>query len=436
VSRTAETGEARLTADRTMAPWLKPAPLFLLKRHCGTGKTDYEIFSRANARLTWQNLPARVVLRRLLGWAYRFPRAAAGALRNHGAETRRLFGRSFAGQFADMVRLTNRAGMPPSEYYDFGLARFGGSAKLRDFITDNFYSSVTRAASQHRLRTFSDAPDIADKIIFERLCVRIGAASVKTLAVVAEDRVSDIFGAPCETEFGDRSLFVKPRGAQQGVGAQRFEALGEGLYRATDGSTLSRAALLAHLSQVSRQTKRELLLQQEMRNSATVEALVGRALATIRIITLPDETDAPEVVYAALRSGGSAESIVDNYHAQGVAFSLDIETGELGTGRRLHFTADPQFYRSHPVTGAMIAGTRLPGWPDAKALAIRLHRASPHSLVVGWDIAMTEDGACAVEANSPPGIPIVQMQRGFLGTRYAALLAWHVDRWLTEDRSP
>jgi hypothetical protein len=29
-------------------------------------------------------------------------------------------------------------------------------------------------------------------------------------------------------------------------------------------------------------------------------------------------------------------------------------------------------------------------------------------------------------------MPIVQMQRGFLGTRYAALLAWHIDRWLTE----
>ena len=141
-----------------------------------------------------------------------------------------------------------------------------------------------------------------------------------------------------------------------------------------DGKAVSAEALIAHLSQLSRESGRALLVQEALQNSTWLDAVAGRAFATTRIITLLDETEEPEVVYAALRTAGSAESIVDNYHALGVAFPLDIETGELGAGRRLLFADDPQFYPAHPTTGARMQATRLARWQDAKALAIRLHR--------------------------------------------------------------
>jgi hypothetical protein len=395
--------------------------------------TDYDTFRRANAKLTWDNVSWQVVLRRLLGWLYRFLPDAAKELGRHGRNTSRRLGRGLPGQLADMIMLANRGGVTSKEYYQYGLARFGGSEKLRDFVTHHFYCMPAMACARRRLRRFADQPDLKDKVNFEKYCAALDAPSASTLAVIDGDKVTDIHGAHCGEDFGDCDLFIKPRAGYQGRGTLRFESLGNGVYRAADGTALPVTALLSHLSELSRELNQDLLLQQALRNSSYVEALVGRALATMRVITVMNETDEPEVVYAALRSAGSADSIVDNYHAHGIAFRLNIETGELGAGRRLLFSADPQFYQAHPVTGAQMAGRRLAGWPDTKSLAVRLHRGSPHLLIAGWDVAMTEDGPVVLEVNIPPGLPIVQMERGFLETRYSSLLAKHIVDWLDDD---
>ncbi len=412
---------------------LKPTPLFVLRRYGPRHTSDYDIFCRANATLTWDRLKAHVILRRLLGWTYHFVPDLRAALRLYGKDASRTLGRSQIGQAIDIVRLANRTGMWPKEYYEFGLARFGGSTALREFVPHRFYSYATRAAAEARLLRFPSAPNLKDKVVFEKECLRLNVPSVETLAVVGADGVTDIHGVPGIPDLGDRDLFVKPRSARQGQGTLRLDSLGGGLYRDADGNTFTASALLTHLIKIAAEIETDLFLQVALRNSGAIEAFAGRALATMRIITVPNEAGEPEVAFAALRTGGAADSIVDNYHARGIAFSLDAETGELGEGRRLFFPADPHFYRIQPVTGATVAGTLLPGWQEAKALALRMHKGCPHLLICGWDLALTPDGARVVEANIPPGIPIVQMQRGFLGTRYSALLAMHLREWLDTD---
>jgi hypothetical protein len=418
------------------APKLKPAPFFMLNgSDVRSATSDYEVLCRANTRLVLSTVEWRVVRRRFAGWFYRFIPQMLISLARHGAATSRVTGRSLAGQAADMTMLANRTSMMPSEYYEFGLARFGGGAELRNFIPPRFYFFVALACGKSRRSSIDNPPDFKDKAVFESHCRKLGEPSVRTVAIIGDRQVFGQDGVSGLRHLPDIDLFVKPKRGEQGRKTMMFRSLGSGSFRSNDGTVMAGEAVIELLLERAQEARRSLLVQQALRNSAFVEELAGKALATTRIITIRNEVDEPEVVFACFRTAGSAHSIVDNYHASGIAFALDINTGELGAGRKLNFAQSPRFHDIHPVTGKMMKGTKLPQWPEAKALALRLHGSSPHLLVCGWDIAFTENGPCVIEANLPPGTPVVQMQKGFLGTRYSQLLAMHARKWLEAEKA-
>jgi len=62
-----------------------------------------------------------------------------------------------------------------------------------------------------------------------------------------------------------------------------------------------------------------------------------------------------------------------------------------------------------------------------------VERAHPHFsdfAVIGWDIAILQDGPCIIEANGAPDLDIIQRTlRAPLGdARLGKLIAWHVQR--------
>jgi hypothetical protein len=75
----------------------------------------------------------------------------------------------------------------------------------------------------------------------------------------------------------------------------------------------------------------------------------------------------------------------------------------------------------------MIVGHPLPLWTDTKALAIAAHRAFADRVMIGWDIAITDDGPIIVEGNSSPDLDIVQrFGAPVCNSRFGELLAWHL----------
>jgi hypothetical protein len=108
-----------------------------------------------------------------------------------------------------------------------------------------------------------------------------------------------------------------------------------------------------------------------------------------------------------------------------VAPAVDLATGELGPASDLGEDASVGWVDRHPLTGARIAGRRLEGWKEARALALAAHRAFGDRLFVGWDIALTPDGALLIEGNGAPDLDIHQRceRRGMADSRFAALLA-------------
>jgi hypothetical protein len=86
--------------------------------------------------------------------------------------------------------------------------------------------------------------------------------------------------------------------------------------------------------------------------------------------------------------------------------------------------------RHHPTTGAPIRGKRLPCWDEVKQLAVRAHGAFRPRVLIGWDIAITNEGPVIIEGNRGPDMDLMQrfMDVGFCadGHRFGELLAYHL----------
>jgi hypothetical protein len=125
----------------------------------------------------------------------------------------------------------------------------------------------------------------------------------------------------------------------------------------------------------------------------------------------------PFIGRAVLRLGTRRSKGVDNFGQGGLAVSVDLETGALGEAVE-HYAKTPRVpsnYRCHPDTGAPIAGELLPGWLDARNVALRLMCQLPFLNYVGWDIVLTDSGPVVLEGNNYTGVRLAQIHSGLLG---------------------
>jgi hypothetical protein len=115
-------------------------------------------------------------------------------------------------------------------------------------------------------------------------------------------------------------------------------------------------------------------------------------------------------------------------HAGGIGALVDVASGTLGKASNLGSDARLGWFSAHPDSGAKIEGRVLPFWEETKGRAVAAHRHFSDRVVVGWDIAILEDGPIFIEGNGNPDLDILQrfMRTGLREHRFAALLAHHL----------
>ncbi len=135
------------------------------------------------------------------------------------------------------------------------------------------------------------------------------------------------------------------------------------------------------------------------------------------------------VVSAVFRMSIGGNRTVDNLHAGGIASGVDLDTGALSSASNLGMDAKIGWLDRHPDTRVTIVGRKLPLWQETKDLAVKAHRAFDDRVLVGWDIAITDDGPVVVEGNSSPDLDITQrFGVPVNASRFGELLAWHLKR--------
>lgn len=150
-----------------------------------------------------------------------------------------------------------------------------------------------------------------------------------------------------------------------------------------------------------------IFLEQLVRQHPDMNALCPASVNTARVMTFNDHGK-PEILWMGLRVGNGVNA-VDNFHAQGMAVAVDQSTGKLmGNG----YDKDGRVFPVHPTTGVAFDGFQLPDFEQAVELVLKGALEDNNILVIGWDVAFSDQGPVIIEANRRPGFDIVQMLDG------------------------
>lgn len=383
--------------------------------------TDAEFLYRSICRALWRErgLWGRIKLGLvLLSWPPLFALGSAWSTRLNGGAVRKLTGKSRLRQVGEQVYAAWFWGCLPPWYYMFELylpERFAqGHIYLHRFeTTGGLYRMLTpdRAKLKHSL--------LANKSIFAKHCREHGIAIPEDYVISSAEKPTDA------TTFPQTDIFVKPLDQNGGSGAQAWDAVADGLFQAVaTGEKLDASGLIARL----KTTHRTFIIQRRLKDHMALIDLSNGALATVRLMTFLNERGDYEATHAALRMAIGGNKLVDNFHAGGIVAKIDVTSGTLGPASDIGLRPDVGWCTRHPDTGGQIEGRQLPFWAETLALACRAHATFAPRVVVGWDIAITDDGPVIVEGNRGPDVDLLQRaHRGPLGnTRFAQIMVHHL----------
>ena len=271
---------------------------------------------------------------------------------------------------------------------------------------------------------------IKDKVCFMSRCRKFGIATAPILLSVAKGEITAFdWSGPGLPEI---DLFVKPLKGQNGKNTTRWDYLGSGQYRRNDGKRATMDELLEDLRQASQ--RRAFLVQPRLVNHREIADLGNSngTLATIRVMSCRNEQSEFEVTNAVFRMAQNSTVVIDNFHKGGIAANVDIHTGELGraTCGAWGSTVDG-WYEQHYETGAQILHRKLPCWPELIDLVQYAHgSAFPDQVLIGWDVALLDNGPCLIQINKAPDLDMIQrIGRGPVGNeRLGKLLAFNLKR--------
>lgn len=149
---------------------------------------------------------------------------------------------------------------------------------------------------------------------------------------------------------------------------------------------------------------REILLEEFLTQDPAMERCNATSVNTVRIYTILDYSKTPHILCATLRVG-TPGSVVDNSHAGGVAYPVDIHTGVV-SGQGL--AANGERCICHPGTNHVLVGFHIPHWEKVKYKVCLAAQVEPTIRYVGWDVAITPDGIALIEGNHDANLDVMQ----------------------------
>lgn len=327
-------------------------------------------------------------------------------------QARKQAGRKATGVLRDYlsVCLKKRRVASPDYYFKFRLYEHGESDReaMHGYIDD-----IDRRELNVALNSLALSGETIDhKFYLEKLLGQFGIPAASTLAVILRrdgglrDVVSDAQGLRAVLRDAAFPLFCKPIGGSMSKGAVILDAY-DGDRDAVSPRNHVELSLDTFVEQVlERYGEYGYLLQGKLEPHPDMRALSGDAIGSVRIVTLSDERGA-EPLYAVWKVP-SVGAIADNFWREGnVVAHVDVGTGEvlrcqLGsgtTGREIE---------THPDTGARLVGVRLPHWEAVRRCTVEAATLFHTLGIIGWDVAVTEEGPRIIEGNTNPDHGLLQ----------------------------
>lgn len=194
-----------------------------------------------------------------------------------------------------------------------------------------------------------------------------------------------------------RNAVIKPARGTHGNGVKVFDV--------SDGVTTINGKTL---SQVFDAYKVDFQIQEKFVQHADMAALNPTSVNTLRMLTYRSGMEIL-LIYSVVRIGRSGQ-VIDNQCAGGLSTSVD-KNGCLG---KYSFGGYYEDNITRTDTGIELEGYQLPSFEKAVEFVKKLHFRVPYFDLVGWDIAIDENGEPAlIEWNTDPGLSQSAFGSGF-----------------------
>ncbi|MBL3701567.1 hypothetical protein GI582_02545 [Sulfitobacter sp. BDSS02] len=331
---------------------------------------------------------------------------------------------------AMMVEVARKYGVSPLRQMreSFGLAMGKQRFHLHEYYTAGLYDPEISAEEKrqyvglrasYKLNTRLGAKGLvtmrsfaADKVLFTSLIRQLGFGTTQTQAVVSA--VSRFGSIPTLetveqlrsflTEKAQYPLFGKP---------QSFSgSYGSALLLGVEGEMLllgngKRVALDGFCKEIIDQYGSGYLLQSALVQHPEMVAVTGKAVGSLRVVTVRD-SNRPQVLYSAWKIP-APDAMSDNFWQSGSMIApVDAMTGKVGQAR-IGTGLDARDIDDHPVSGAKITGKQLPMWDRVREMVCEAHAVVPEFGIVGWDVAIGPDGPMIIEHNANPFHTLYQL---------------------------
>ncbi len=246
-------------------------------------------------------------------------------------------------------------------------------------------------------------PDLSDKARFCRLCGERGLRVPPCHGVHrpphARRRAEPAAASVDFASLPDGGYVAKPVWGEQGIELVFFSKSGERFE--VEGEALDAAGIRARLES-SNHYSSDYLVQSLLQPHPELAAISGGpGLQCLRIVTYLDSQGDVHLLFARFKFV-DRDNRVDNFHkGEGGNLVADVD---LDSGRVVKVVAKAphetvvRSVAHHPGTGRELHIV-LPCWGEAVALVKAAARAFPTTRCLGWDVALTSEGAVLIEGN-------------------------------------
>jgi len=166
--------------------------------------------------------------------------------------------------------------------------------------------------------------------------------------------------------------------------------------------------------------KHKYIIEEKLLQTGELAEFHPWSVNTIRIVTIYDDrSDVVHFMKANLRIGNKKNKL-DNFHHEGIAAHIDIDTGVITS---LGYDKYNNTYINHPVTNKQIVGFVVPYWQKCKQHVEDIARLFTTVRYVGWDIVLQDNGSfLLIEANDNADHDIQQLHNGGLWKQYRKIM--------------
>lgn len=260
-----------------------------------------------------------------------------------------------------------------SGYVDYVKGNYAAlSRKERaDYLNQRDYAALVRS-----LNTRGYTMIFHDKIVFNRIFrEQIGRDFIDLREVG--------FDGFCEFVKGKETVFAKRHADFGGHGIEKITVT-------DDLRTLYDKAIAGE----------QYLIEDTLIQHPALNAVNPKAVNNVRLVTLLKDGEAM-VLFKTLRINTGQEEIISS---NDIWMTLDDDGRVLG-----NVVNDAmEIFDKHPTTGFAFADLQVPHMDKAIELVKSAARLIPEMRYVGWDVAITEDGAAIIEGNNFPSLGLQQ----------------------------